>query len=170
MMKEIGEFIVKNVHPDAIIELHENDNSPWIEINPKFIIEIFESLRNTKTYFFDFLNSISGVHLMDLKKFGLVYHLTSIPNNKTIVLKVFLNESNATCPTISSIHKSADWHEREIFDLFGVNFEGHENMKRILLPDDWVGHPLRKDYKTEENYKGIKIDYDNPEKPDDIFS
>jgi NADH-quinone oxidoreductase subunit C len=169
MLKEIGEFLVKNVNPDAIIELHESEASPWIEVNPVHLTDIFESLRDSENHFFDFLNSITGVHLINENKFSIVYHLTSIPFNKSITLKVFINVKNAICPTISEIHKGADWHEREIFDLFGITFTGHKNLKRILLPDDWVGHPLRKDYQTEEFYKGIKIDYENSDKPSDIF-
>jgi NADH-quinone oxidoreductase subunit C len=93
-----------------------------------------------------------------------VYHLSSIPHKKQLTLKVIreFNRTTETMPvfkTVSHLWKTADWQERETYDLLGIWFEGHPDLRRILLPDDWEGYPLRKDYKTAEYYKGIKIDY-----------
>jgi NADH-quinone oxidoreductase subunit C len=85
--------------------------------------------------------------------------LYSIPYNFSIMLKVVIPRDNPVIRSVASIWKTANWHEREIFDLFGVQFQNHPDLRRILLPADWDGHPLRKDYKQQEYYKNIKVDY-----------
>jgi NADH-quinone oxidoreductase subunit C len=96
-------------------------------------------------------------------RFGVVYHLSSIPYQTQLTLKVRTEkpvdpEQLPSFPTISNVYRTADWHEREAYDLLGINFEGHPDLRRILLPDDWEGFPLRNDYKSADYYKGIKID------------
>ncbi|MCL4147034.1 UNVERIFIED_CONTAM: hypothetical protein GTU68_050159 [Idotea baltica] len=93
------------------------------------------------------------------------YHLTSIPFEKSFIIRVIIDRTPKegdelpTVPSLSSIWKTADWHEREAFDLLGINFSEHPDLRRILLPADWVGYPLRKDYKEMEEYHGIKVKY-----------
>jgi NADH-quinone oxidoreductase subunit C len=82
------------------------------------------------------------------KRFDVVYHLYSIPRNHRLRLKIHVGEGESV-PSATAIYNAADWHEREIFDLFGVTFEGHPDLRRILLPDEWQGHPLRKEYPLE---------------------
>jgi len=82
------------------------------------------------------------------KRFDVVYHLYSIPRNHRLRLKVRVGEGEPV-PSATTVHHSAEWHEREVFDLFGVAFEGHPDLRRILLPDEWKGHPLRKEYPLE---------------------
>ena len=94
----------------------------------------------------------------------MVYNLASIPYKTQLTLKVSKendrNEDNLpTFPSITSVYHTADWHEREQYDMLGIFFEGHPDLRRLLLPDDWEGFPLRKDYTTlDKYYKGIKID------------
>src|SRR5690606_639093 len=94
-----------------------------------------------------------------------VYHLYSIPYEHSLVLKVTVprnqpDEPLPTIPSVTHIWRTADWHEREIFDLIGINFEGHSDLRRILLPADWTGHPLRKDYQNLEYYHDIRVPYE----------
>jgi NADH-quinone oxidoreductase subunit C len=94
-------------------------------------------------------------HLMEV-----VYHLFSYETKEAVVLKVIIPpgpplEKGGVLPTVSSIYPSANWMEREAFDLFGIDFKGHPDRRRILLPEDWEGHPLRKDYKEKEEYRGM---------------
>ncbi|MEO6850856.1 MAG: NADH-quinone oxidoreductase subunit C [Mucilaginibacter sp.] len=132
-------------------------------IDPDRIAEVCLELRNNPKTYFDFLSSLSGVDYgIEDGRFGVVYHLLSIPYNLHITLKVSRpndrDEDNLpSFPSIVSVYHSADWHEREAYDMMGIFFEGHPDLRRILLPDDWEGFPLRKDYKTAEYYKGIKI-------------
>ena len=92
-----------------------------------------------------------------------VYHLSSIEHKHTLVLKVKVDRwkngeegSLPEVPSVAGIWRTADWHEREVYDLSGVLFTDHPNMKRILCPDDWVGYPLRKDYEMPLEYHGIR--------------
>ena len=87
----------------------------------------------------------------DAGRLDLHYHLRSIPNKLTAVVVTSIPRDGVSVRTVSDLFAGADWHERECYDLFGVVFAGHRNLTRILLPDDWRGHPLRKDYRQEEN-------------------
>jgi NADH-quinone oxidoreductase subunit C len=147
---------------------------PWIEIAPEAIVEVGTYLRDQPDLRFDMLQLISGVDYFepDPKKAGktswqphteLVYHLWSVPHRVSLVLKVMLprwkNDVSGELPevpSVSDIWRTADWHEREVFDLSGVRFIGHPALRRILCPEDWVGHPLRKDYEMPLEYHGIR--------------
>ncbi|MGZ3872488.1 MAG: NADH-quinone oxidoreductase subunit C [Mucilaginibacter sp.] len=121
-------------------------------------------LRNNPLTYFDFLSSLTGVDYgVEVNRFGVVYHLASIPYQTQLTLKISMENdrdlNNLPCfPSITSVYRTADWHEREAYDLIGIFFEGHPDLRRILLPDDWEGFPLRKDYRNAEFYKGIRID------------
>jgi NADH-quinone oxidoreductase subunit C len=94
---------------------------------------------------FDFLVDLTAVdYPKDPQRFELIYILYSFPRNERLRIKTRIAENEAA-PSITSVFKGADWLEREVFDMFGIRFEGHPDLKRILLPDDWQGHPLRKD-------------------------
>ena len=82
-------------------------------------------------------------------RFQVSYHLLSHTYKEYIRLRVLLDDANPSIPSITPVWPSANYYEREVFDLFGIRFEGHPNMRRIMMPDDWVGHPLRKDYPVE---------------------
>jgi NADH-quinone oxidoreductase subunit C len=99
---------------------------------------------------FDFLSDISAVDRFPLEpRFEVNYHLLSIPLHRTVRLRVWVSGNDPAVSTVVPVWPTANWHEREIFDLFGIRFEGHPNLKRMLLPEDWEGHPLRKDYPVE---------------------
>ncbi len=99
---------------------------------------------------FDFLSDISAVDRFPIDpRFEVNYHLLSLPLRQTLRLRVWLPGKNPVLSTVIPIWPTANWHEREIFDLFGIRFEGHPDLHRILMPDDWEGYPLRKDYPVE---------------------
>ena len=135
-----------------------------IIVAPNHIAEVCLELRDNPKTYFDFLSCLTGVDYgVENKRFGVVYHLASILYKTQLTLKISKengrNEDELPIfPSITSVYRTADWHEREAYDLAGIFFEGHPDLRRILLPDDWEGYPLRKDYKTAEYYKGIKID------------
>jgi len=99
---------------------------------------------------FDFLSDISAVDRFPIEpRFEMNYHLLSIPLRQTLRLRVWLPGKEPVISTVIPVWPTANWHEREIFDLFGIRFEGHPDLHRILMPDDWEGYPLRKDYPVE---------------------
>ncbi len=147
---------------------------PWIEVAPQAIVDVARFLKTHPDAQFDMLNCISGVDYLvtDPKKakkatfephLEVVYHLSSTVHKHTLVLKVILprwqdDEEGALpqVPSVAAVWRTADWHERETYDLVGVEFVGHPHLRRILLPEDWVGHPLRKDYELPLEYHGIR--------------
>jgi len=109
-----------------------------------------EFLRSEPELKFVFLSDITGVdHFPIEPRFELNYHLVSLTRRERLRLKVCVAGSDPMVESVTAVWPGADWHEREIFDLFGVRFEGHPDLRRILMPEDWEGHPLRKDYPVE---------------------
>jgi NADH-quinone oxidoreductase subunit C len=161
--EEIKTLLSDKFGSNAILDSQDSGLQPALIIHPDFIVPICEELRDNKFTWFDFLSCLTGVdHGPESKKFSVVYHLASIPYQHQLVLKVEIEHDRnlVTLPSfnsVSDVWKTAEWHEREAFDLVGIDFEGHPDQRRILLPDDWEGYPLRKDYQAAEEYKGIKI-------------
>ena len=149
---------------DIIIGEEISRLQPALLIDADRIADVCLELRNNPETYFDFLSSLSGVDYgVESGKFGVVYHLASIPYKTQLTLKISKENNREEAnlpsfPSIVSVYRSADWHEREAYDMLGIFFEGHPDLRRILMPDDWEGFPLRKDYKNAEFYKGIKID------------
>ena len=144
--------------PDIGIEPKlDNPVDPYIKISPNHILDVAKFLRDDEELLFDFLSCLSGV---DLKgKLGVTYQLFSMVKKHKISIKVEVPVDAPNVQSVESIWKSANWHEREAYDLYGITFFGHPDLRRILLPYDWEGHPLRKDYQVPEYYNGMKIPY-----------
>lgn len=131
---------------------------PFLIIAPGKINAISLFLRDEERMQFDFLSSLSGVDYDD-ENLAVVYHLYSFVHKHKLMIKVIVPKSQPNVKTVSNVWATADWHEREAYDLFGIAFEDHPDLRRILLPDDWEGYPLRKDYHVQEFYKGMKVTY-----------
>lgn len=133
---------------------------PYLVINAEDLPGICLYLSQTPGLYFDFLNCITCVdNGPDKGSMDLLYHLSSLPLEHSVILKVTVSREEQQVPSLASLWRTADWHEREIFDLFGLGFRDHPDLRRILLPADWEGHPLRKDYKEQEKYHGIIVKY-----------
>lgn len=162
--EDIKQLLTHKFGDAAITGEETNGLQPALLIAPDSITNVCLELRDNPKTYFDFLSCLTGVdHGADDGRFEVVYHLTSIPYRLQLTLKISKPHDGAgeelpTFKSVSSVYRTADWHEREAYDLVGIFFEGHPDLRRILLPDDWEGYPLRKDYKTAEYYKGIKID------------
>ncbi|OGU58663.1 MAG: hypothetical protein A2X64_09175 [Ignavibacteria bacterium GWF2_33_9] len=142
--------------PEDIISLNEDENSEsFIYVNPRNIVEIMLFLRDENDLFFDYLSCLSGVDSKE--NLTVVYNLYSIQLKHRITIKADIPKENPSIATVEKVWLTADWHEREAWDLIGIKFEGHHNLIRILNPYDWEGHPLQKDYKTPEYYHGMRV-------------
>ena len=132
-----------------------------MRIGPGDVVPVLTALHDEPDLGFEFLADLCGVDTGQVMQ--VVYHLWSVPNRVSLVLKVMLPRCKddqageiPELPTVSGVWRTAEWHEREAYDLCGVRFLGHANLRRILCPEDWVGHPLRKDYEMPLEYHGIR--------------
>lgn len=141
--------------PGSVIEFDDSVPQPYMVIDAAQFYKVAQTLRDLDEFDFDYLTCVSGVDYGE--DLGTVYHLISLKHRHKIVLKVMTKRDNPVISSVADLWRTADWHEREIFDLFGIKFENHPDLKRILLPDEWEGHPLRKDYKTPEFFNGMRI-------------
>jgi NADH-quinone oxidoreductase subunit C len=159
---------------DRVVGSNLEAKDPWVEVVPDAVEDVCRYLRDAPELQFDMLNCLTGVDYFhaDPKKAAkadwephieLVYHLSSVARKHTLVLKVSLPRwkddiegSLPELPSVSGVWSTADWHEREVYDLLGITFTGHPDLRRILCPEDWVGYPLRKDYEMPLEYHGIR--------------
>jgi len=121
------------------------------------LLEIVKLLRDDEALRFELLSGVSGVHFPDDtgRELHAIYHLLSMTHNRRIRLEVTAPDSDPHIPSVCATYPTADWHERETFDFFGIVFDGHPALTRIMMPDDWPGHPQRKDYPLG----GIPVEY-----------
>jgi NADH-quinone oxidoreductase subunit C len=154
---KFGEAAVFDYHADPT-----RDKDPWFQVAPYEIEAIAEYMKTDSELRLDYLECITGVDYPDDKKIHVVYHVYSYSKRHRAVMKAFLDREDPSMPTLVNVWSSANWQERECFDLLGVLFEGHPDLRRLLLPDDWEGHPLRKDYEEKEDYHGIPTVRPNP--------
>ena len=117
------------------------------------LAEVVALLKNDADLQFDYLNNLSALDTKE--QIEVVYHLYSYVFRHSFEIKVLVSREGGQIPSISALYGTANFQEREVFDLFGVKFTGHPDLRRILLPDDWVGHPLLNDYQEQEDYNGI---------------
>lgn len=121
-----------------------------VTVDPANLRHLAENLRNNEELYFDYMFCLTGVDW--ITHYMVVYHLTSTKFNHKIVLKAKITDrENPSVDTVCDIWRTAEFHEREVYDLFGIKFNNHPDLRRLLLEDDWVGYPMRKDYKDEAN-------------------
>jgi NADH-quinone oxidoreductase subunit C len=145
-----------------IISLEEIVGDHFIEVSSGKLVEIGEYLLADEDLLFDSLVCVSGAHYPatseeENTRFEVVYHFFSYAHKHKLVLKVILSGEDLTVPSLEKTWKGAQWLERETYDMYGIKFDGNSDLRRILCPDDWVGWPLRKDYKQPEMYRHMKV-------------
>jgi NADH-quinone oxidoreductase subunit C len=157
---EVHAILQKNF-PDRIVRCELGALDPWMVIAPESILAICSFLKEAPELAFDSLMCLSGVDYKGAKgetdRLEVVYHLFSMQWRHKIVLKIVLNRDNPVVHSLESVWAIANWHEREAFDMYGIRFEGHSDLRRILCPDDWEGYPLRKDYVQPQTYLGMPV-------------
>jgi len=123
---------------------------------------VVQALRDHPALAFDFLENVTAIDWPKTATIDVVYHLFSYPHRHGLVLKVTVPRDEPRVPSLTSLYRGADWLEREQYDLMGVVFEGHPDLRRLLLPEDWEGHPLRKDYVQAPEYRGMRTTRPSP--------
>ena len=138
---------VKKVFPDLVLETHSRLGQDTAIISKSGIVEIARFLKEDEKLKFNMLADLTAVDYWKEKpRFEVVYHFLSMENKLRLRLKARVEESDCELPSLSGLWPGANWYEREVFDMFGIRFTGHPDLKRILMYPDFEGHPLRKDY------------------------
>lgn len=149
---------LKEKYAASIIDVVEFRGEVTVTVAKAAIIDILSFLKQSLQ--FNQLTDLTAVDYLDKKedRFMMVYQLLSIANKDRLRIKTAVAEADCSIPTATQVWKTANWLEREVFDLFGITFDKHPDQRRILMSDDWIGHPLRKDYPLQgpdrEPYKG----------------
>jgi NADH-quinone oxidoreductase subunit C len=147
---------------DAVGALSETKGDHFVIVKGEKIVDVCRFLKTTTGLEFDYCQDITAIDWPARKVIEVVYRVYSLVHRHGLVLKAETDREKPTIATVESVWKAATWLEREIYDLFGVNFEGHSDLRRILLPDDWVGYPLRKDYQEAGGWHGISNERPDP--------
>ena len=142
-MQLLKELVAEDAVEEATLNPF-NDDMPTLVIRGEHWLKAAEVLRDHKEFGFRFLRNVAGVDYETHME--VVYHLLNMDSGDTYCVKVRTNRDNPSVPSVTPLWSTANWQEREIYDLLGIAFPGHPDLRRIMLPEDWVGHPLRKDY------------------------
>jgi len=139
---------INSKYKGVILDSHDFRGDQTITVQKNALIELFKCLRDDPELDFKFLMDLTAVDYLNRKdnRFEVVYHFYSLKHNDRLRVKVPVSEDDCTIDSVSSLWKTANWYEREVWDLYGIKFNGHPDMRRILLYEEFKGHPLRKDY------------------------
>lgn len=158
--EEIVGLLKTHFAEEVILRVDELSSPKSIQINPSDLLKVMSFLYENEQCYFDQLSCITGLdNGVEAASIEVIYNLYSIPYNHHLMVKVIMDREHPMVHSLTGIWKTADWHEREAYDLLGIQFEGHPDLRRILLPADWEGYPLRKDYQHQEYYRGVKVAY-----------
>jgi len=147
---------------DAVGPLSEPKVDPFVVVKTDRVADVALFLKRTPGIELDHCNDVTGLDWPKRNVIEVVYHLFSYGHRHGIVLKVEADRGSPVVPTVTGVWKAANWLERECYDMFGVVFGGHPDLRRLLLPDDWKGWPLRKDYQESGGYHDISNMRENP--------
>ena len=139
---------INSKYKGVILDSHDFRGDQTITVKKNALIELFKCLRDDPELDFKFLMDLTAVDYLNRKdnRFEVVYHFYSLKHNHRLRVKIPVSEDDCTIDSVSSLWKTANWYEREVWDLYGIKFNGHPDMRRILLYEEFKGHPLRKDY------------------------
>lgn len=147
--------LLKSQFAERILESNPDALNPWSAVQPASILEICSFLHNDERLALDHLELLGGADYKD--RIEVVYVLYSMKHHHRYTIKCRLPREAPSVHTVESLWSVANWHEREAFDMYGIVFEGHSDLRRILCPDDWEGYPLRKDYKAPTSYRDMPV-------------
>jgi NADH-quinone oxidoreductase subunit C len=158
--EQVANDLVVKFGDQKIFGVTENYGLLNVTIQAADIVEVATYLYQHPTFKFQFLTDLGGIHFPDAigQELGLIYHFHSLENNVRLIIKSYMPKENPVAPTLTKLYASANWMEREAFDFYGIKFEGHPNLKRILNVDDMDYHPMLKEYPLEDATRNDKID------------
>ena len=137
---------IKERFPSAVLDITEFAGEHILHVQGQDILKVLTELKDDGFNFLADLTAIDNLTLGGFERFAVSYHLLSHKTAERVTVKAYISEEKPSLPSVESLWKTADWQEREVFDLYGIRFEGHPNLIRIMNPDDFEGYPLRKDY------------------------
>lgn len=150
--------LVKNKFGDAILDSHSRLGNDTVVIEAKDLIEVASYLRHDPATKMDLLRDLTAVdYLNRIPRFEVVYILYSMEHKHMLTVRVIVHEEQTTVPTTQNIWKISSWMEREVWDMYGIHFEGHPDLRRVLLYEEFDGHPLRKDYATQQSQPRVEL-------------
>ncbi|MBI5026865.1 MAG: NADH-quinone oxidoreductase subunit C [Nitrospirae bacterium] len=150
---------IKEKFQEDVLDIVQFLDQVSVIVRKDRIVGICRFLHDDPDLYFDYLADICGVDYPDREmRFEVVYNLYSIKHRHRILLKALVKETDPSIDSAMPVWIGANWHEREVYDMYGITFNGHPDLRRILLPEDWTGYPLRKDYplKGQEEYRGYE--------------
>ena len=152
---------LRTVVPDVATRTSLDRGELTLYIDPSALVALAQTLRDDPALRFELLASVSGVdYPNDAARLHAVYHFASFTHRHRLRVEVAVTDADPHIPTLVEVYPTANWHERETYDFFGIVFDGHPNLVRILMPEDWTGHPQRKDYPlggVPVEFKGAQI-------------
>jgi len=144
-------------HSDPVTD--EQATPKAIRVDARDLLAVMLEMQQHTSLYFDMLSCITGIDNGPASDMEVAYNLYSIPFGHHLMIKVKLDRSDPKIESLNHLWRSANWLEREIFDMYGIHFLNHPDLRRILMPADWEGHPLRKDYQQQAYYRDIKVEY-----------
>lgn len=160
MKAEEIKILLERNFPEKTFELVENASPQGIVIPAESLVEVMRFLHTNDQLYFDMLSCITGLdNRPEAGTMEVIYNLYSIPTDFHLMVKVVLQRDDLKVDSLVEIWKTADWQEREVYDMYGIHFNNHPDLRRILMPADWEGFPLRKDYEEQTYYRGMKVKY-----------
>jgi len=160
--------LLQSTFPETVKDVQTFRDELTVIIDADAIAQVCEFCRDTKGLKYNLLSDITGIDYFPAEpRFAIAYHLYSLSHNRSLRLKVYLPGDEPSVATVTPVFPAANWFEREILDMFGIQFEGHPDPRRILMPEGWDGHPLRKDYPLGYETVQFSFNYDevNKHKP-----
>jgi NADH-quinone oxidoreductase subunit C len=148
--------ILKEKYEDQVLHIESPYQFLTVTLKGEKIIEIIKYLYDHPQAKFQYLTTLCGIHYPDLNQIAVMYQLHSLETNQRIRIKIYLPAENPVTPTLTPVFAAANWLERETFDFYGINFEGHPNLKRILNVDEMIIFPMRKEYPLEDQTREDK--------------
>ncbi|UCD37904.1 MAG: NADH-quinone oxidoreductase subunit C [Fidelibacterota bacterium] len=157
---EFSEVIrhVGSTFPEAVVS--QDEGTHYLQIVPEQWRDVALHLRDDSKLRFDALMCLTGFDKGPGQSLGVIYSLHSMEHDHKLEVRIEVARDGGAVPSAAHVWRTADWHEREAYDMFGITFTDHPDHRRMLLPDDWIGHPLRKDYETPDDYRGIPVPKD----------